>query len=34
MPANANALIPDTPLVDIPTPPSSSAFDDAPLWQS
>jgi hypothetical protein len=32
--ANANALIPDTPLVDAPIANSSLAFDDAPLWQS
>lgn len=33
---SANALIPDTPLVDSrPAPnPSSIAFDDAPLWQN
>jgi hypothetical protein len=32
MSSSANALIPDTPLVDFP---AASAFDDdAPLWQS
>lgn len=38
MPAAANALIPDTPLVEAPPSASSAAsslaFDDAPLWQS
>ena len=28
---SAAALIPDTPVVDVPPP---AAFDDAPLWQS
>lgn len=29
-----HALIPDTPLIDAPTSPSSLAFDDTPLWQN
>lgn len=33
---SANALIPDTPLVDTrpPNPATTIAFDDAPLWQN
>jgi hypothetical protein len=34
LPAAANALIPDTPLLETPAAASSLAFDDAPLWQS
>ena len=30
----ANALIPDTPLVDSSLANGAPAFDDAPLWQS